>query len=109
MSFVRGNNLIISGRFWSRANVQPTSAACTLRFCNPQGQPQTATVNLSETDNCWSGSWDSSVAGPGRVEWVVQSAGALLAAAEGVFYIDANEANGAPPPFWRSEDQEWRG
>lgn len=111
MIFVRGNNLLIGGSFWSASNVQPTSATCTLRYCDPAGKHQTATVNLTcdPTSNRWSGSWDSSAAGPGRVDWVVQSEGALKAAAEGNFTIIANAANnGTDFDVWSHARDEFR-
>jgi hypothetical protein len=108
MDIVRGNNLLICGSFWSRACVQPTSATMTLRYRDLQEHVQTAVVNLAyntETHK-WTGSWDTSVAGPCRVDWVVQSAGALLAAAEGNFNIVANLANGATPDcHWACGEQ----
>lgn len=114
MSFVRGNTLLISGHFWNDGDVQPSSATCTLRYRDLTNRVQTTTITLTsaldaDSHYFWSGSWDSSVAGPGRVEWAVQSSGALCAAAEGDFEIIANRANGAQPPDWPCGDEEFRG
>ncbi len=107
MRFVRGNVLRIRGRFYDRDGDTPTSVSCTFCYRDINGHRQSAVVALtSETDTWtdpsgnvhtdinWVGSWDTSVAGPCRVEWAVQSLGALQAADEGSFYIDANQANG---------------
>ena len=97
MRFVRKNLLTISGRFWVHdSDAEPSGVICTLRFrSNTTGMPTTATIalTLGIDGHTWSGSWDSSAAGEGRVDWVVYSVGSVVSAAEGFFTIAANKAN----------------
>ena len=58
----------------------------------PQQLSQTITLTLQSDGVTWQGAWDSSVA-EGRVDWVIYSAGAVQAAAQGTFFVQANSAN----------------
>jgi hypothetical protein len=59
--------------------------------CPPQ-LTQTIALTLQSDGVTWQGTWDSSVA-EGRVDWVIYSAGAVQAAAQGTFFVQANSAN----------------
>lgn len=66
--------------------------------CPPAPTLLTSTVVLTlQSDGVtWSGTWDSSVA-EGRVDWAVYSTGAVQAAAQGNFVVQANSANVTVP------------
>ena len=91
--FVRKNLLTISGTFENASGTQPTSVTAVLHYRDLSDTLATTTINLSLVDDSWSGSWDSSAAKEGRVEWMVYSSGGVVAAAEGAFSIEANCAN----------------
>ena len=115
MDIVRGSTLYIRSRFWSHGDdVQPSSAHCTLFYHDLTYRSQTTIVTLTLGNDErgrpeWTGSWDTSVAGPGRADWVVQTLGPLKTADEGNFMIVANEANGVRPPCWPHFNDEFRG
>ena len=122
MQVVRGTMLHISSRFRSDADTQPTSVRCVICYRDVNDHRQTATIALTaaidtwtdddgnvHTVDVWSGSWDTSVAGPGRVGWVVQSVGPCQVAEEGHFTIVANEANGGESDEWRHDRDEFWG
>lgn len=101
-SFVRKNLLVIKAFFnapegWSSDTIppQPSSAVAVVRYCTLQGSTNETSINLTLGGDgvTWSGTWDSSVAGPGRVDWVVYSSGGVEAASQGSFVIQANSAN----------------
>jgi hypothetical protein len=116
MPFVRKNLLTISGQFFTPGfgvgdndaddagrlpQPQPSSVTCVLNYFAPMGTeliPLSATIVLAlQTDGLtWKGTWDSSVA-KGRVDWMVYSAGSVIAAAEGNFVVKANSANVTVP------------
>lgn len=93
-SFVRKNELLISGKFCVEgSDAQPSSATALLSYRGISGRWTTTTINLSSSDGIWSGTWDSSAAQEGPVDWVVYSSGGVIAATQGRFFIDANKAN----------------
>ena len=114
-SFVRKNLLVISGKFFTAGSYkdaddivldndaddlyplppQPSSAVCVVKFCTLTGGTNETTINLTLGADgvTWSGTWDSSLAGSGRVDWVVYSEGGVVSAAQGSFVIQANSAN----------------
>lgn len=88
---------------------QPSSVTCVVSYYAPgtnlwppnptplnwtPPKPLTASFALTlQSDGVtWSGNWDSSVA-EGRVDWVIYSAGAVIAAAQGTIFVQANSAN----------------
>jgi hypothetical protein len=98
---------------------QPSTTTCVLSYYGPNNQPSwsipqgpwspgmatgptsppsTSTIALAlQVDGkTWLGQWDSSVA-DGRVDWVVYSIGATVAAAQGTFFVQANSANSSVP------------
>ena len=94
--FVRKNSIICATTFTANdgSGLQPSTAEAVLVYKNTAGQLQTDTVPLAlGADNVWSGSWDSSNAAAGKVEWVITCSGPLQAATEGVFHVLANKAN----------------
>lgn len=96
--------------------VQPSSVTCVLTYYAPVSAPTigsfpsygapsvvppvpspsplkaTISLVLQSDGVTWTGTWDSSVA-EGRVDWVIYSAGAVVAAAQGNFVVSANSAN----------------
>ena len=99
-SFVRKNKLVLSGTFTASdgSATAPSTVTANLAYTNTGGSPAQASVvlTLGADGVTWSGSWDSSVALIGQasqVNWVVYTAGALVAAAEGTFTLAANSAN----------------
>lgn len=96
MRFVRKNALVCNGVFTAvegDLTAQPNNAELVVAYTNTAGAPATQTIELSVADGVWSGSWDSSVAGPGRVDWMVHCWNGLVAAAQGSFEVIANSAN----------------
>lgn len=93
--FVRKNKIVVSGTFVAAdgSGTQPTSAEAVLTYTNLSGTTSTDTVALTNTAGVWKGSWDSSNAGPGSVEWTIFGYGALVAALDGSFVIKANKSN----------------
>lgn len=96
--FVRKNVLIISGKFFVKDDpaAQPSTATAVLVYDNTAGYRTTDTIALTSSgspDNIWSGTWDSSATKGGRVDWMVYSAGSVIAASEGFFEVAANKAN----------------
>lgn len=107
--FVRRGLLTISGTFQMNDNLdvdeipppsppvpapQPANATCQLSYTNSLNQPTVFSFPLlMNPDGSWSGTWDSTDAGPGRVEWVVFSTGGVVAATQGFFELVANDAN----------------
>lgn len=97
MKVVRKNELTCVATFTpvDGSNAAPSNARATLVFKNLQDQKQVDTVPMTlQTDGkTWKGVWDSTVAAPGLVEWSIACDGGLKAAAQGSFYIAANDAN----------------
>ena len=93
-SFVRKNELIISGKFHvpDSPSAQPDSATVVLTY-KKGGTKMTDTINLSLSNGVWSGTWDSSASDAGRVDWMIYGTGAVVAATQGFFMIEANKAN----------------
>lgn len=93
--FVRGNEVVCSGTFTPAfGTAQPSAAEAVLTYKDTSGDDQTSTITLTKgTDNVWSGTWDSNLAGCGTVEWVIRCSGGLQAATQGTFVIVANTAN----------------
>lgn len=95
--FVRKNLLILTGRFIPKdgSTSAPNYVSAVLTYTNTVGLPQTDTVALSlnATTNTWLGTWDSSNAKEGRVDWMLYSTGPVQASTEGYFMVVANAAN----------------
>lgn len=113
MEIVRGTALRIRTWFHPEDGVQPTSATCAFCYRTAEDHHQTAVVSLTlgvddDGNPVWTGSWDTSVAGPGHVEWAVQSVGSCQVADEGCFTIVANKANLEGPDEWPHDHDEFR-
>lgn len=95
MRFVRKNALVCSGVFAAAdgSSAQPSDAELVVSYTSTTGVPATETIALSEVNGVWSGAWDSSTAGPGRVDWMIHAWNGLVAATQGSFEIIANSAN----------------
>jgi hypothetical protein len=107
-SFVRKNLITINSKivppgfeYWNHETnlpnplpTQPTAVNVTLEFCNLQGFKNTVVIPMTlGTDGAtWSCLWDSSAARAGEVTWVVYASGAVQAAQQGQFTIQANRA-----------------
>jgi hypothetical protein len=98
MQFVRGNLLVCKGQFIPvdpLSNAVPTSVTATLNYVNVSGSrsEDTVAMALSIDGVTWYGTWDSSNAAAGSVDWKVQATSGLKAAAQGTFVVLANLAN----------------
>ena len=93
--FVRGNQIVCSGTFTpTSGTAAPTSAVAILTYKDATtGLASSSTVSLTNDAGTWSGSWNSLLAQEGTVEWRIQASGALQAAAQGQFLLQANDAN----------------
>lgn len=93
--FIRGNDIVCSGKFIpASGTTQPATAVAKLSYKTLAGTPATSSVTLTkDANNIWSGVWDSTAAGDGYVDWVIQCNGGLHAASQGTFYLQANSAN----------------
>jgi len=107
-SQIRGNSIGFTVTFTDANNlpVSPVSVNLTLAYMNyaaPNPPPATCGTTIPEIvrqtlpmtltgPGTFFVAWDSSVAGPGKVSWVVQSQGPE-AAWEGFFLLEANLAN----------------
>ena len=95
-AFVRKNVLVATATFTAAdgSGTQPSSATCVVRFRSQAGpQEVSLPMTFNSSSNTWTANWDSSAAVKGVVEWMIYSAGALQAAAQGQFQLDANQAN----------------
>jgi hypothetical protein len=94
--FVRGNKIVCSGTFTPvSGTAQPTTVSAVLTFKDATtGAATSSTVALTaDAENVWTGVWDSLLAQEGEVEWRIQGKGALQAAQQGKFLLQANDAN----------------
>ena len=109
--FIRKNLLVISGKFFTcgdwQNEPQPATATCVLRYKASGGWTSTSiNLTLNSTPgplfNVWSGQWDSSACvgfmdpscpDDGKVTWTVYSAGGVVAATQGCFFVRANKSN----------------
>jgi|GEM_PF-3825264 len=93
--FIRGNDIVCSGKFTPVTGTsQPSMAEAVLTYTDPDGDPASSTITLTkDANNVWSGVWDSNLAGCGIVQWVIRCSGGLQAATQGTFVIVANAAN----------------
>ena len=71
----------------------PSAVTAELVYPAPGGGTSSATVNLSQADDVWTGAWDSSASAQGTVWWMLFSSGIPQTAAQGQFEIVANPAN----------------
>lgn len=97
--FVRGNEIVCSGTFTPVTGTsQPANAEAVLVYTDTNGDPDSSTITLTkDTNNIWSGVWDSNLANAGCVEWVIRCSGGLQAASQGTFLLLANAANTGGP------------
>lgn len=92
--FVRGNEIVCTGRFVPADGVSyPSSAEAVLAYTDTNGSPAVETIALVETSGVWVGAWDSNAAQEGAVDYVIRCSDGLKAAAQGTFRIVANTAN----------------
>lgn len=95
-AFIRKNVLVATAVFTAAdgSNTQPSSATCIVRYKTAAGPAETSLdMTFNSGTNNWTANWDSSAALRGVVEWMIYGAGALQAAAQGQFQLDANAAN----------------
>lgn len=113
--FTRKNLLVVTASFVAAngSGTQPTEAIAVVNYSDRITKKRTvanvglafnATLTTTDCDgnpvvqtNVWTGSWDSSAAADGVVEWLVYGDGALQAASQGRFNLLANLANIATP------------
>lgn len=95
--FVRKNIVTFTVTFAASDGTatQPSAASAMLSYKDLAGSQHNASIPLvySSATNTWSGTWDSSAAGEGTVEWMIYGYGTLQAADQGSFAISANAAN----------------
>lgn len=96
-SFIRGNIAVCTTTFTASdgTTTQPSSADLYLSFCDQTGAPKRVTVPMTQVGitNVWTANWNTQASGEGSVSWAVYGYGALQAADEGVFQVQANAAN----------------
>ncbi|MDR3427809.1 hypothetical protein [Silvimonas sp.] len=94
---IRKNEVVFTGAFVAQngSTTQPTSAEVVCTYLNRSGGTSTDVVALtySSVTNTWSGTWDSSNAAPGVVDYTIYGYGSLIAALDGRFQIKANASN----------------
>jgi hypothetical protein len=113
--FVRKNTLTVTCYAVAAdgTNTQPSGVTVNLSYKNLSGVVSSssfaltyvAPTQVTETDpitgntftktigNNWTGTFDTSVCGPGQVDWVAYASGAIQPAAQGTFLVQANKAN----------------
>jgi hypothetical protein len=93
----RKNDVIFTGTFTAAdgSTTQPTNAETVCTYTNRSGGVSTdvTTMTYSAAANVWTGTWDSSNAAPGIVEYTIYGYGALVAALDGRLRITANASN----------------
>jgi hypothetical protein len=96
-AFVRKNLLVATAAFTAAdgSSTQPSSADMVVKYNDISGVSRLTTVGLTfnSSTNTWVGTWDSSAAQGGAVEWMVYGVGSLQAAVQGSFLLQANSAN----------------
>jgi|SRR5882757_6619990 len=93
---VRGNMVTFSSSFYDGTNtlVAPSDPKVTLYY-KSNSVYVTVTSNLSiSTTNTWIGTWNSSNADVGIVEWHISAGAGTPIAEDGEFRILSNRANG---------------
>lgn len=94
MRVVGGNEVLFSGTFTAPSgSAAPANAEVILTYTNRSGATQVDTVTMTEASGVWSGTWDSSSAAAGDVEWVAYCWNGLKASTQGEFQIKRNGAN----------------
>ncbi len=96
-AFVRKNLIVATAAFTAAdgSSTQPSTVELVVNYNDISGVSQTTSVSMtfnSMTDD-WVGTWDTSAAKGGTVEWLIYGTGSLQAAAQGSFLIQANTAN----------------
>src|ERR1019366_5815655 len=95
----RGATVLYSTTFFDQtgAVVQPPGATLTIEYQSPQLQEVIASIALTPPAGgqaAWTANWDSSVSGPGSVQWSVGTTVSLPRSVEdGFFVLTANGAN----------------
>lgn len=94
---IRGNKVTFKTSFLDADNnaLNPTTPTLTVYY-KSNNEYITVTSNLTLTDALWVGSWDSSNADVGIVEWHISGGAGTAVAEDGDFRILANKANGGP-------------
>lgn len=94
---IRGNQVTFKTTFYDADNnvLSPTTPTLTVYY-KSNNQYVTVTSNLSLSGDLWVGSWDSSNADVGIVEWHISGGTGTAVAEDGDFRIIANKANGGP-------------
>jgi hypothetical protein len=96
-AIVRKNEVVFTGTFTAQdgSTTQPTSAEVVCTYTNLSGGTSTDVTALSYnlTTNTWAGTWDSSNAAAGIVEYTVYGYGSLIAALDGRLRVTANASN----------------
>lgn len=94
-SIVRKNLVTFSGTFQinGAATPQPSSAAVSLYYQNMQGAFVQQAIAMTDTNGVWSANWDTSLTAGGWVQWTAFSQGAVQAATDGWFFVEANLSN----------------
>ena len=99
--FFRGTNVNFSTEFLDEDGDPVDTATATLIIMYPDtGWPMNGAtltkeaVTLTEqTDNTWTGTWDSRVSQPGVIQWHAYTADSDMASEDGFFRLRGNMAN----------------
>jgi hypothetical protein len=94
---IRGNKVTFKSVFYDDNNIQIDPVAPTLTVyyrSNNAYLTVTANMTFSNTENKWVGTWDSSNADVGIVQWHIAGGTGTSVAEDGDFRIISNKANG---------------
>jgi hypothetical protein len=102
--FFRGATAFFSTTFYDiNGNItQPPGATLSILYQNETFNPTTALIPMmgpTGSQTAWTAQWDSSLAGPGTVQWSVSTTGGPpRSVQDGFFVLTANAANLASAP-----------
>lgn len=93
---IRGNSVTFTSTFLDANNaaVVPASPTVTLYYKSNNAYITVSANMASIGSNVWSGTWDSSNADVGIVEWHIAGGAGTPIATDGEFRILSNKANG---------------
>jgi hypothetical protein len=95
--FIRKNLLVATATFVAAdgTNTQPSTATLALNYNDISGVTQNVQVPMTfnSVSDDWIGTWDTSNAKYGNVDWMIFGVGSLQAATQGSIQIEANKAN----------------
>ncbi|MGZ5552592.1 MAG: hypothetical protein ACXWHF_03025, partial [Chthoniobacterales bacterium] len=98
--YVRGNLAVIEATFKATdgSNTQPASAWARVSYHRATDRVKVdEIITLTLSSGVWAGTWDTTPAAPGCVDWYAKGEGSLAAADEGKIEVVAGPANKPHP------------